>query len=464
MVVGNIKESADVVVIGAGPGGYVAAIKLAQLGKDVTLVEENKIGGVCLNDGCIPSKALIHVAKTLEEIKELECLKTDIEVSSKELQEWKENVVNKLTSGVKLLEEKNDVEIIEGRAKLTSSKEVHINTDEASKTLKFNKCIIATGSKPLEIPGFEFSKKGIIDSKQALKLEEIPEKLLVIGGGYIGMELGTVYQKLGSEVTVIEASKNILPNMDSQAAKVVERRAEELGMKIITGEKAEEAVEKESEIKVKTSKSEYVADKVLVAVGRTPRTENIGLEHANVEKNDKGFIETDDVMKTSNPDIFAIGDVAGQPMLAHVAMHEGKVAAKTISGKTAFSTRQAVPSVVYTDPEVATTGLSEKNAVEKGFEVETGSFSMAANGRAMTMDYKKGFVKLIADKENKTLLGATICGPEASELISELSLGIEMGCLVEDIEMTVHPHPSISEAVMEAAEDLIGRPVHKYKQ
>ncbi len=463
MVVGNIKESADVVVVGAGPGGYVAAIKLAQMGKDVKLVEENKVGGVCLNDGCIPSKSLIHVADNFKEIKELESIDQDLEIDAGALQNWKEEVVNKLTSGVKMLENRNGVEIIEGRAKLTNEKELHINTEEASKTLKFNECVLATGSKPVEIPGMEFSKEGIISSKEALKLDEIPDELLVIGGGYIGMELGTVYQKLGSDVTVLEASDRILSVMNEEASKVVKKRAEELGMKIVTGEKAESSELKDGKRVVKTNFSSYSADKVLVSVGRTPRTENIGIEKTGIEKTEGGFIRTDETMETTSEGIYAIGDVAGHPMLAHKAMHEGRVAAKTIAGETSFATRQAMPSVLYTDPEIASTGMSEREAEEKGIETVTGKFPMGANGRAMTMDYKEGFVKLVADKENKTLIGATVCSPEASEIISELSLGIEMGCLVEDLAMTVHPHPSISEAVMEAAEEIVGEPVHKYK-
>ena len=465
MVVGDITEGVDTVVIGAGPGGYLAAIRLAQLGRDVKLIEKDKIGGVCLNDGCIPSKALVHASELLRSMKDTETgVEGEASVDPEKLQEWKEKVVDRITSGVETLEDKNGVEIIEGNARLKSGKEVHINTEMASKTLKFDKCIIATGSSPVQIPGLEPDGEKVIGSKEALKLKEIPGKFVIVGGGYIGMELGMVYSRLGSEVTVVEAGDSILSGMDSEAVRTVQKKAEEMGMEIVTGEKAEEAVEKDGRTVLKTDKNEYEADKIMVAVGRKPNTEGIGLGKAGVELDGKGFIETDETMKTSSENIYAIGDVAGQPLLAHKAYYEGKVAAEVIAGEKSASDYQAMPYAVYTEPEIAGTGLSEEEAEEQGFDVRTGRFPLGGNGRAVTMESDEGFVKVIGDRESGLLLGAVICGENASEMVSELSLGIEMGALVEDLAMTIHPHPTVSEAVMEACEDFLDRSAHRYKQ
>ncbi len=465
MVVGEISEGAELVVIGAGPAGYSAAIRSAQLEKDVTLVENSGIGGTCLNRGCIPSKALIHVADLYHEAQNSENLgiiSEDMELDFSQTQGWKGEVVDNLTGGVEKLEENYGVEIVEGHAEFRGSGKVHISSEDEGKTLNFDQCIIATGSKPIEIPGMEFDKDPVISSKEALELDEVPEKLVVVGGGYIGMELGIAYQKLGSQIQIIEAGKRILSNQDREASEAVRSRAEELGIEIETGVEAEEVSEEGNKAVLKTGSGDFEADKILVAVGRKPNTDRLRLENTDVEKDDQGFIQVDGSLETDQSGIYAIGDVAGQPMLAHKGYREGKKAAEVIAGEDTVD-YQAMPACVYTDPEIAEVGMSEEEAKKQGFDPVTGRFSFSASGRAMTMDRSRGFVKLVASEEDKVLLGATICGSNASDLVSELALAIEMGGLVEDIALTVHPHPTLSEAVLEAAEDVLGRPVHKYK-
>ncbi|MDY6789245.1 MAG: dihydrolipoyl dehydrogenase [Candidatus Nanohaloarchaea archaeon] len=467
MVVGEISEGVEVVVVGAGPAGYSAAIRAAQLGKEVVLVEETGVGGTCLNRGCIPSKALIHAADlyhTAQNSEEMGINSGDLEIDFSKTQEWNREIVEKLTGGVEKLEENYGVEISEGHAEFRGSGKIHISSDEGGRTLNFDQCIIATGSKPIEIPGIEFDGETVISSKEALELEEIPDKIVIVGGGYIGMELGMVYQKLGSQVTVIEADDRILSNQDREASEAVNERAEELGMDINTGVKAEEAEVEGDGAVLKTGSGSFEADKILVAVGRQPNTERLGLENTDISKDENGFIEVDEGLETGQSGVFAIGDVAGQPMLAHKGYREGKMVAEIASGEAGVADYQAVPACVYTDPEIAEVGLSKNEAEEEGYSPVVGRFSFSASGRAMTLDRTRGFVKLVASEEENVLLGATICGPHASDLISELALAIEMGALVEDIALTIHPHPTLSEAVMEAAEDLLGRPVHKYKE
>ncbi|MDY6778504.1 MAG: dihydrolipoyl dehydrogenase, partial [Candidatus Nanohaloarchaea archaeon] len=366
--------------------------------------------------------------------------------------------------GVEMLEEQNGVTIVEGEASFRGEKTLHITTEEEGKRLEFEHCIIATGSTPIELPGASFDGESVISSREALQLEEIPRKLVVVGGGYIGMELGTVYQKLGSQVTVIEAKERILPRNNEEAASIVRERAEELGMDIRTGTEVDSVDVADDEATVTTEAESIEADKVLVAVGRHPRTDGLGLDSAGVTKDDNGFIEVDETLQTSNDRVYAIGDVADQPMLAHKASKEGKIAAEAISGRKSAKDYQAVPACVYTDPEIAETGMSEEEAREAGYDVVTGTFSLSANGRALTMNETEGFVKLIATADDHLLLGATICGPHASELIPELTLAIEMSAFVEDIALTIHPHPTLTEAVQEAAEDLLGHPTHRYRR
>lgn len=467
MVVGEISEGADLVVIGAGPGGYLAAIRGAQLGMDVTLVEKEDIGGICLNHGCIPSKALINAAGTVDDIRtadEMGIEAGNVTVDPTALQEWKDGVVDRLTGGVEQLEEQYGVDIVQGTAAFRGPKKVHISSDDKGTTLEFQHCIIATGSTPVELPDAPFDGETVISSREALQLEEIPREFIVIGGGYIGMELGMVYQKLGSQVTVIEAGDRILQGNDREAAQLVRERGEELGMEFVTGAQADDVTVDDGSATVNAGGETYEADKVLVAVGRSPNTDGLALDQAGVAISEDGFIEIDERCRTSANHVYAIGDVADQPMLAHKAYKEGMVAAEAAAGKASVKDYQAVPACVYTDPEIAQTGLTEDEAQEAGYDVTTGRFSFAANGRAMTMNETDGFVKLVATEDDSVLLGATICGPHASELISELTLAIEMGALVEDIALTIHPHPTLTEAVHEAAEDLLGHPIHKYRK
>ncbi len=467
MVVGEISEGVDLLVIGAGPGGYLAAIRAAQLDMDVSLVEKADIGGICLNHGCIPSKALIDAANQVDRIRDAEergITAQSVTVDPAQLQEWKDGVVDRLTGGVEQLEQRYGVDIIQGEASFRGPKTVHITQDGSGKTLDFSNCIIATGSSPIEIPGIEFDGETIISSREALQLEQIPKEFIVIGGGYIGMELGMVYQKLGSHVTVLEAGDRILEGNDPEAADVVRDRAEELGMDIRTGVSAESATVEDGTTTVETGEDTLEAGTVLVAVGREPTTKGLDIEKAGIETTEDGFIETDQRMRTEKSHIYAIGDVADQPMLAHKAYKEGVVAAEAIAGMKSAMDVQAVPACVYTDPEIAQTGMTEDEAEEAGYDVVTGRFSFGANGRAMTMDESRGFVTIVATEDDEVLLGATICGPHASEMISELTLGIEMGALVEDIALTVHPHPTLTEAVHEAAEDALGHPLHKYRK
>jgi dihydrolipoamide dehydrogenase len=465
MVVGEISEGTDLVVIGSGPGGYVAAIRAAQLGLDVTLVEKEDIGGICLNHGCIPSKALIHAADLYRSVEEADSIgiQTDsLDLDMGQLQEWKNGVVSRLTGGVEMLEEQNGVDIVQGEASFRDPKTIHVTDEEGGSTLSFEHCIIATGSRPIELPGIEYDGETVISSREALQLESVPDSLVVIGGGYIGMELGMVYQKLGSDVTVLEAGDRILGGNDPDAASIVADRAEELGMDIRTEIQADE-VTVGGTATVRAGDTTIEASKVLVAVGREPNTEGLDLDDAGVTVTGDGFVETDERLQTDVSHIYAIGDVTDQPLLAHKASKEGKIAAEVVAGRRSAKDYRAMPACVYTDPEIAEVGLGPEEAREQGYSVTTGMFSFSANGRALTMDEAEGFVKLVGTEEDNVLLGAVICGTGASELLSELALAIEMGALVDDIALTVHPHPTLSEAVMEAADDLLGHPIHRYR-
>lgn len=457
----------EVVVIGAGPGGYVAAIRLAQLGKKVTVIDKGSVGGVCLNWGCIPSKALIVTGNLIERVQESEAMGIHVDglsVDLPKLQAWKDAMVEKLVSGVRMLLKKNRAELIIGEARLTSPNEIEVTSEGGKETLKTQAMIIATGSRPIEIPGFSIDRENILSAKEILSLQEVPKRLTVIGGGVIGLEIGTFYSKVGSEVTVIELTPTLLPGTPRDLVRLVERRLKKRGWKIhlSAGAKSWDKTDKGLVLKAEQEGKEFTveADKVLLSVGVRPNSEGLGLAEAGVELDRRGHILVDNRCQTNVPGIFAIGDVTPGLYLAHRASKQGIVAAEAIAGKPTVLDAKALPAAMFTDPEIAIVGLTEEAAKEQGREVSVGRFPFAALGRALAANEGEGFVKLIADPKDGTLLGAQIVGPEASNLIAETALAIEMGASVEDIGLTIHVHPTYPEAVMEAAEAAMGKAIH----
>jgi dihydrolipoamide dehydrogenase len=456
----------DVVVIGAGPGGYMAAIRLGQLGVKTVCVEKEQVGGICLNVGCIPSKALIQASKTFEFAKHNPMgIQAEPKLDFARTQTWKGEVVGKLTGGVKQLLKASGVQTIMGTATVTGPKTVEVKgNDGSSVSIEAQKgIIIATGSRPMDIPKFTADNKKIFDSTGALAFSEVPRRLLVIGGGYIGLELGTAYMKLGSQLTVIEATPQLLPGNDPDLVNVVQRKLKKAGADIHLEAKALSWEEGKDGIAVsvetKEGKKTFVADKVLLTVGRKPNSENLGLEKVGV-KIEKGFIPVDKQQRTNVPGIYAIGDVAQQPMLAHKAYKEAEVVAEVLAGHKAENDAVVIPAVIFTDPEIATVGLQEHDAVKAGRKVKTGKFPFAALGRAIAIAETDGFVKVIADATTDEVLGFSVVGPEASDLISEGALALEMGAFLPDLALTIHPHPTLGEAVMEAAKAALGESGH----
>ena len=471
MVVGDISTGTDVLVIGAGPGGYVAAIRAGQLDLDVTLVEKDAYGGVCLNRGCIPSKALLSGSGLAHRAGHAESMgiTADPVVDLAGMVDWKDGVVDQLTGGVEKLCKANGVNLVEGRAEFAgarSARVVHGGEGQGAETIEFEHAVVATGSRPIAIPGFDFGDEPIIDSAQALSLDRVPERLLVVGAGYIGMELSTVFARLGSAVTVVEMLDSVLPGYPDDLTRPVKRRAEDLGVEFHFGQRAAEWTEGDDGDVIAVTESdegevfEHAADRVLVAVGREPVTDTVNLEAAGVETDEQGFIPTDDRARTNQEHIFAVGDVAGEPMLAHKGSTEGEVAAEVIAGEPAALDYQAIPAAVFTDPEIGTVGMTADEAEEAGFEPTVGEFPFRASGRALTTNESDGFVKLVADADTGFVLGGQIVGPEASELIAEIGLAIEMGATLEDVAATVHTHPTLSEAVREAAMNGLGHAIH----
>ncbi|BAB06371.1 dihydrolipoyl dehydrogenase [Halalkalibacterium halodurans] len=469
MVVGDFAKEVDTLVIGSGPGGYVAAIRAAQLGQSVTIVEKGTLGGVCLNVGCIPSKALIsagHRYHNALHSDDLGIKAENVTLDFSKVQEWKASVVNKLTGGVEGLLKGNKVEIIKGEAYFASEDSVRIMDEKNATTYKFKNCIIATGSRPIELPNFKYSKR-IINSTGALALEEVPKKLVVIGGGYIGIELTGAYSNLGSDVVVLEGGKQILPGFEKQMAKLVERKLKKNGVSFHTEAMAKGVEETEDGVKVtaeiKGKEEVFEADYVLVTVGRKPNTDELGLEQIGVELTERGLIKVDKQCRTNLSNIYAIGDVIEGPALAHKASYEGKIAAEAIAGEKSEIDYLAIPAVVFSDPELATVGYTETEAKEAGYDVTAAKFPFAANGRALSLNDADGFMKLITRKEDGLVIGAQIAGPNASDMIAELGLAIETGMTAEDIALTIHAHPSLGEITMEAAEVALGTPIHIVK-
>jgi dihydrolipoamide dehydrogenase len=469
MVVGDISTGTDLLVVGAGPGGYVAAIRAAQQGVDTTLVEADAYGGTCLNEGCIPSKAYITAADTAHTAGSAEDMgiHADPAVDMARTKAWKDEVVDQLTGGVEKLCKANGVNLVEGRAEFASEDKVrvaHQGEGQGSESVEFEHAIIATGSRPTAIP-FDFDGEHVISSTGALALDAVPDRLLVVGAGYIGMELSTTFAKLGADVTVVEMLDSALPVYEDDLSRVVRKRAEELGVEFRFGEAADSWQETPTGLQVVTAdedgnETEHETDRILQAVGREPVTDTMNLEALGIETDDNGFIPTDEQCRTELDHVFAVGDVAGEPMLAHKASAEGEVAAEVVAGEPAACDYQAIPAAVFTDPEIATVGMNADEAAEAGFEPVTGQMPMNASGRALTLNDPEGFVRVVADEETEFVLGAQIVAPEASELIAEFALAIEMGAQLEDVASTVHTHPTLAEASMEAVMNARGEAIH----
>jgi len=466
----NQIDRYDVAVIGAGPGGYAAAFRATDLGLRTVLIDEDpQLGGTCLLRGCIPSKALLHAARLLTEAQEASAWGIQFDKPRVDLDAFRsrvDTVIGKLTKGVRTLAGSRKVEVIQARAMLKDGVTLQLSGPDAPSELSFGHAIIATGSKPVIPSSLKLDDSRVMDSTSALRLPDIPSRLLVVGGGYIGLELGTVYQALGSEVTVVEALPRLLHGVDADLVRPLHQRMQRR-FKAIKLNTTVKKLEAQNEGLVATlSDSEGTStdnfDRVLIAVGRTPNTERLGLEHTKIAVTAKGFIEVDRHMRTAEPTIFAIGDVVGDPMLAHKASHEGLVAAEVIAGRAATFDAAAIPAVVFTDPEIAWCGLTEDAAKASGQAVKVARFPWAASGRATTLGRTEGVTKLVLDQEAGRVLGMGLCGVGAGELIAEGVLAIEMGAVAEDLATSIHAHPTLSETVMEAAESFSGSPTHLF--
>jgi len=460
----------DAVVIGSGTGGYPTAIRLGQLGVKCIVVEKEKVGGVCLNVGCIPSKAVIHAAKTFYKMSHSEDI--GIKMAAPPVIDWaatikwKEGVTAKLTNGVRQLLKANGAQLVEGTATFIDPRTVEVKkADGTTVRIEAKSAVVATGSRPVQIPGFTFDEKRVLSSTGALALTEIPKRMVVIGGGYIGLELGTVYAKLGTKVTVIEALPQILTGIEPDCTRVVGQKLKKLGVEVMLDTKAKGWEDKGdravvtviakdgSEVKIDT-------DKILVTVGRRPNTDGVGLERIGVKVNDKGFIVTDKQLRTNVPGVYAVGDCTTGLMLAHKASKEGEVVAEVIAGKKAEQDAKVIPAVVFTDPEIASVGVTEAEAKAQGRKLKVGKYPFSVLGRALSVNEPDGFAKVIADAETEEVLGIHVVGGNAADLISEAALAIEMGAVLHDIGLTVHPHPTLPEAIMEAAKAALGEAIH----
>lgn len=465
-----MAQTFDVVVIGSGPGGYVAAIRAAQLGFKTAIVEREFLGGVCLNVGCIPSKAMISATHFLHKAQHDAATMginiKGISVDMPKLVSWKQSVCDKMSGGVSQLLKGNTVTILKGEAQFKSPAEISIKSATGTESVTGKYFIVATGSRPIEIPGFAFDEKNILSSTGALALDAIPETIVVIGGGYIGLEISGYLSKLGTKVTVVEAGPAVLNGVvDPECAQVVSRKLTKQGVQILTNAKAkgQKKSGKGFEVTIEVGGKEQTlkADKILVTVGRKPNSDQTNLKAAGVQIDEKGFVKVDAQRRTSVPHIFAIGDICGQPMLAHKASYEGVLVAEVIKGHNRVYDAKTVPAVVFTDPEISSAGYTEAEARQRGHtDLLIGKFPFAANGRAVSLLETDGFVKMIADAKTHILLGVHIVGPEASNLISEAVLAIEMGARMEDLALTIHPHPTLGETMMEAAEATLGHAIH----
>lgn len=458
----------DALVIGSGPAGYPCAIRLAQLGQKVAIVEAREIGGVCLNWGCIPSKALIAAGKLVKHAQEghkMGITVSGVEVDVQKLVAWKGKIVEQLTGGVGTLLKKNGVDFHRGMARVVGAHQVEVQSDDGVEVLEAKNIVVATGSRPIEIPGFAFDGEHVWSSTEALSPEQLPKRLLVIGGGVIGLELGLVYHNLGTEVRVVEFMDRVLPGMDAELSKEMLRSLKKRKIPVHLKARAQgyEKTDKGLAVVVEIDGKDEVfdCDVILSSVGRAPNGKGLGLEEIGVTVDERGFVPVDDKRRTNVPSIYAIGDLTGQPMLAHKGTHEGLIAAAVIAGDAgAAYDPAAIPGVVFTDPEVASVGLTEEEARSQGFDVVTGKFPFRASGRAMSLNATEGFAKVVVDKNSDKLLGLHMIGPEVTELLAEGTLALELGATVGDLAMTIHAHPTLSEAIMEAAENVHKMAVH----
>lgn len=458
----------DVLVIGAGPGGYVAGIRSSQLGKKTLVVERQWIGGVCTHVGCIPSKALISASKLyrkIQEAGEFGIAVQGVSVDWNKLQAWKTGIVKRLGEGVAGLVKGNKAELLRGTARLTGAHTADVQLDDGkSDSVRFGSCIIAAGSVAIEIPGFQVDGRRVVTSTEALEFPQLPKSLVIIGAGAVGLEIACFYRNFGTKVTVVELLPQVLPGTDAEVARGLERILRKRGIDVFLSARAKQAVPSASGVKVSFEAEgkahEVSAEYCLVAVGRRALVAELGLDKAGVKLHEKGWIQVNDKLQTNLPHIFAIGDVVGPPQLAHKASKEGLVVAEILAGKPALRDFASIPGVIFTDPEVATAGLSEEEAKKAGYDAGVGKFPFSASGRALTAGETDGFAKIVFDRKTRLVLGVHILGPEASDLISEASLALEMGATIDDLAWTVHPHPTLGEVLCEAAEDAEGLPIH----
>ena len=464
-----MANSYQAIVIGSGPAGYVCGVRLGQVGVKAVVVEAGELGGVCLNVGCIPSKALITASKWFEKTRSMAAMGVVVEsarVDMQKMQSWKSGVVKKLTSGVGTLLKGNGTDVVKGLARIKGPGVVEVTRrDGETVTLTAPTIIVATGSRPVAIPGFAFDHENVLDSTSGLDLAEVPKRVVVIGGGYIGLELGGTYARLGSKVTVVEMLDQLLIGFDLDLVRPVERALKKAGAEVLLKTKAKGWRKTDDglvcEVEGPDGKAiEIACDKILVTVGRRPNSDGLGLTEAGVTIGKGGFVPVDARRETNVKGIYAIGDVAGNPMLAHKGMKEGEVAAEAIAGHPSAYDVRCVPAVVFTEPEIATVGLSEAEAKAAGHAVKVGKYPFAALGRSLTMNETEGFVRVVVEEKTKEILGVQVVGPEASELIAEAGLAIEMGAFADDVGLTIHAHPSLHEAMGEAAKAALGEAVH----
>ena len=455
-----MSEKNKIIVIGSGPGGYAAAFRASDLGNEVTIIEkDSSLGGVCLNRGCIPSKTLLHISKIIDEtenIKKFGVTYSQPSIDMGKIQSWKNRVIKKLGGGIKLLAKQRNVEIIQGTANFISDKSIRVINDKEEQAINFDKCIIATGSRPINLPFAEVDHENILDSTSALSLKKIPKSMLVIGGGYIGLEMATAYSSLGTKVDVVEFLPRLLPGADLDLVEILEKTLNNKLNKILLNTKVTSIsnIKKTIKVTMELDRKEFCSsyDKVLICVGRAPNTDNLSLENTGIKTTKDGFIKVDEYRRTNIDNIFAIGDVTGNPMLAHKATHEGKVAAEVCTNIPSAFDPQVIPAVIFTDPELAWAGKTEEELKIENIDYEKAEFPWQASGKAIAMDRTEGKTKILFEPESKRVIGVGIVGCNASDLIGEAALSIEMGCYSEDIALTIHPHPTLTETFSNTAE------------